>query len=179
MPAAAPTSTPGPQIPDLAPWLPSSLLPAEPDAVLAPFETNVLLDGHTPGEGRLQGIYSMDDGFYVMIDEAPYQVRHVGELDSWVVVDPQTPFSFYRQVPIRLDAEGRWRPLENGLRGGAPRFGVPPLAARTATRTAALHALRGSRALAPGTAQGRQWRRAPAPERLPVGYCRPPAKYPV
>lgn len=126
VPAAAPTSTPGPQIPDLAPWLPSSLLPAEPDAVLAPFETNVLLDGHTPGEGRLQGIYSMDDGFYVMIDEAPYQVRHVGELDSWVVVDPQTPFSFYRQVPIRLDAEGRWRPLENGLRGGAPRFGVPP-----------------------------------------------------
>ena len=112
--------------PDVAPipfWIPSTLLPVETDALLAPFETNVLLEGSVPGKGALRGIYTLDDGFYVMIDNAPYQVRHVGKLKAWVIVDPQNPFSFYRQVPIRLDADGLWQPVDNGLKGGAPHFG--------------------------------------------------------
>lgn len=103
-------------------WIPATRLPAEPEALLQPFETNVLLDGSAPGEGRLQGIHTLDDGFYVMIDEAPYRVRHVAETKAWVIVDPQNPYSFYRNVPIRRDAEGHWQPLHNGLKGGAPHY---------------------------------------------------------
>mgnify|MGYP006179778159 CR=1 FL=1 len=68
------------------------------------------------------GIYSLADGFYVAIGDFAYQVRYVGELKSWVVIDPNAPFSFYRNVPIGLNDEGVWQPLEQGLKGGAPRF---------------------------------------------------------
>ena len=118
-----PVIAPAPHVAPSPPWLPSSMLPVEAQALLAPFETNVLLDGNVPGEGALRGVYSVDGAFYVMIDEAAYQVRYVGELKAWVIVDPQNPFSFYRQVPIRLDADDMWHPMDNGLKGGAPHFG--------------------------------------------------------
>lgn len=123
LPVPEPVATPVPEMVPVPFWIPSTLLPVEAHALLAPFETNVLIEGNVPGTGALQGIYTLDDGFYVMIDDAPYQVRHVGELKAWVIVDPQNPFSFYRQVPIRLDADGLWQPVENGLKGGAPQFG--------------------------------------------------------
>lgn len=109
---AAPVPQPG--------WVPTALLPAEPDALLSPFETNVLLDGSPPDTGTMRGIYTHDAAFYVMIDEVAYQVRAVGETRSWVIIDPGNPYSFYRNVPIRLDANGQWQPLSNGLKGGAP-----------------------------------------------------------
>ncbi len=62
----------------------------------------------------------MQDGqFYALIDDMPYQVRFVPELQSWTVVAPDNPFSFYKSLPIRLDAAGQWRPVERlGLNGG-------------------------------------------------------------
>ncbi|ROQ49810.1 membrane-targeted effector domain-containing toxin [Pseudomonas putida] len=117
-PEHTPMATPA----ELAEWAPAPLIPAERSQLLAPFETNVLLDGHATGSGKFQGIYTLDDGFYAQIDGFPYHVRYIGELRSWAVVDPQNPYSFYRNVPIGLNDEGVWQPLEQGLKGGAPRF---------------------------------------------------------
>ncbi len=99
-------------------WVPEPHRPVRQSALLAPFETNEVLTG-SPGSGPLEGIYTQGGNFYALIDEQPYQVRFVGQMNSWVVVDPQNPFSFYRNVPVSLDANGQWQPFERlGLRGG-------------------------------------------------------------
>lgn len=99
-------------------WVPRPFWPGEPADLLAPFETNVLLTGD-PGTGDLEGIYIQDGQFYVLIEEMPYQVRRVGELKSWVIVDPENPYSFYKSQAIRLEADGQWYPVERmGLKGG-------------------------------------------------------------
>ncbi|MBV6288401.1 membrane-targeted effector domain-containing toxin [Pseudomonas aegrilactucae] len=103
--------------------VPAPLRPTEISQRLASFETNALLDGETPGRGKMHGIYTLADGFYVSIDDFAYQVRYVGELKRWVVIDPQTPFSFYRNVPIELNAQQQWAPVAQGrLMGGTPRL---------------------------------------------------------
>lgn len=124
-PAPAPTEPEEPSMvtpQEVAEWVPAPLIPAERSQVLAPFETNVLLDGEATGSGKFQGVYTLNEGLYVQIDGFPYRVRYVGELQSWVIVDPQNPFSFYRNVAIRLNDEGAWEPLEQGLKGGTPHF---------------------------------------------------------
>lgn len=99
-------------------WVPAPFQPAEGWPLLSPFETNVLLSGE-PGTGALQGIYTQDGQFYVLIDELPYQVRFAPELKTWAIVPPETPFSFYKSQPIRLDDEGHWYPVDRGgLKGG-------------------------------------------------------------
>ena len=96
--------------------------PTSQAELLAPFETNELLEVFTPParEGRLRGVYVSPLGqTYVSIDFAAYQVRHVQELNTWAIIDPENPFSFYRNVPVRLDASGEWQVLSRqGLRGG-------------------------------------------------------------
>ncbi|WEJ22762.1 membrane-targeted effector domain-containing toxin [Pseudomonas sp. SD17-1] len=108
---------------DIDAQVPAPLRPTPASQRLATFETNALLDGEKPGVGKMQGIYSLADGFYVAIGDFAYQVRYVGELKSWVVIDPNAPFSFYRNVPIRLTAQQQWEPVAQGrLLGGTPRF---------------------------------------------------------
>lgn len=99
-------------------WVPEPHRPVDQGTLLAPFETNEILVGN-PGSGALEGIYTHEGNFYALIDELPYQVRFVTQMNSWVIVDPQNPFSFYRNVPLRLGADGQWQPFERlGLRGG-------------------------------------------------------------
>ncbi|MGF6392660.1 dermonecrotic toxin domain-containing protein [Pseudomonas plecoglossicida] len=99
-------------------WIPKPHRPVDQGALLAPFETNEILSGD-PGSGALEGIYTQGGEFYALIDDQPYQVRFVAQMNTWVVVDPENPFSFYRNVPIRMDASGQWQPIERlGLRGG-------------------------------------------------------------
>ncbi|MFV3287853.1 dermonecrotic toxin domain-containing protein [Pseudomonas sp. NY11955] len=103
---------------EVATWVPEPHRPVDQGTLLAPFETNEILVGNA-GSGPLEGIYTHNGNFYALIDELPYQVRFVAQMNSWVVVDPQNPFSFYRNVPIRLGNDGQWQPLERpGLRGG-------------------------------------------------------------
>ncbi|MEN5237800.1 membrane-targeted effector domain-containing toxin [Pseudomonas sp. TWI923] len=103
---------------DLHAWVPRPFWPGESWELLAPFETNVLLTGE-PGSGVLEGVYTQDGQFYVLVDELPYQVRYVNELKTWTIVDPENPFSFYKSQGIRLAADGQWYPLERlGLNGG-------------------------------------------------------------
>ncbi|QXH45906.1 membrane-targeted effector domain-containing toxin [Pseudomonas xanthosomatis] len=99
-------------------WVPRPFWPGDRAQLLAPFETNVIITGE-PGTGNLAGVYVQDGQFHVLIDELPYQVRYVGELKTWVIVDPENPFSFYKCQGIRLDADGQWHPVERaGLKGG-------------------------------------------------------------
>ena len=92
------------------------------EQLLAPFETNVLLDGYEPvqAQGHTQGIYALEDGMnYVDINGAAYAVRYVKELHTWFIIDPQNPFSFYRNLPVRQNPAGVWEPVDApGLRGG-------------------------------------------------------------
>ncbi|CAK17075.1 membrane-targeted effector domain-containing toxin [Pseudomonas entomophila] len=99
-------------------WVPGPFQPAQSWELLHPFETNVVLSGE-PGTGALEGIYTQGRQFYALVEDMPYQVRFVSELKIWTIVDPDNPFSFYKNQPIRLDAEGQWQPVDRpDLKGG-------------------------------------------------------------
>lgn len=101
-------------------WVPSPFLPGDTTQLLAPFETNVVVAGQA-GVGDLEGIYLQDGKFYAQVNFMPYQVRYVNELKSWVIIDPENPFSFYNSHIIRLDSDGQWRLAPRlGLKGGMP-----------------------------------------------------------
>lgn len=105
--------------PEIEAWVPEPLRPVAQHRLLAPFETNVVLASE-PGEGEMAGIYTEEGLFYALVDDMPYQVRYVGEMHTWVVIDPENPYSFYRNVPLRMTAQGQWQPMERtGLKGGA------------------------------------------------------------
>ncbi|RON09396.1 hypothetical protein BK659_10725 [Pseudomonas brassicacearum] len=95
--------------------------PSDAD-ILAPFETNEILDGYSPisDEGKFQGIYQPETGGnYIAIDDRFYLVRYSNELKTWAIIDPVNPYSFYRNVPVRLNELGEWVPLTRpGLAGG-------------------------------------------------------------
>lgn len=100
---------------------PGQVAPDKLADLLAPFETNEVLDDYSPPPttGRMRNVYLAGDGTtYISIDGLGYQVRYVNELNSWVIVDPQNPFSFHRNLPVRLNAAGDWEPVSQGLRGG-------------------------------------------------------------
>ena len=90
--------------------------------MLAPFETNEIPDEFTPppAEGRMRAIYQNEHGeTFIDLNGGVYQVRFVSELSTWTIIDPQNPFSFYRNIPVRLDSNGTWQLMASqGLRGG-------------------------------------------------------------
>lgn len=56
-----------------------------------------------------------------------FMVRYVKEAKGWLIVDPQNPWSFYRNLPVRLNAYKQWEPVASpGLKGGRPIFGFKP-----------------------------------------------------
>jgi len=99
---------------------------AETSHPLTSFETNELLDSYAPPptEGWMRGIYLSANGqTFIAINDVAYQVRYIKDLNSWVIVDPENPFSFSRNLPVRLNDAGAWETLPTrGLRGGG---GVP------------------------------------------------------
>ncbi|WP_419711861.1 dermonecrotic toxin domain-containing protein [Pseudomonas sp. NFX224] len=102
----------------------------KPEGPLTPFETNEVLDGLdvVAQEGKFRNIYkSPTGGNYIRIDDIYYQVRYVNDMHSWFIIDPVNPFSFHRNLPVRLNAEGEWVPMTRpGLRGGGKIFGDLP-----------------------------------------------------
>lgn len=104
-----------------------SVYPFERNDTLASFETNMLLDAFEPvrEEGRMKGIYLTDQGeTFIEIDGFAYAVRYINELKSWAIIDPVNPYSFYRNMPVRLDSAGMWTPLSPlSLRGGGKVLG--------------------------------------------------------
>ncbi|OCR22977.1 hypothetical protein AFK24_21385 [Pseudomonas syringae] len=97
---------------------------AENQDLLARFRTNHLLGGFTPSTqaGRMQGIYQLANSeTYIAIEHSFYQVRYVNEVNGWMIIDPQNPFSFYDNLPVRLNTNGNWEVVNrSGLRGGGP-----------------------------------------------------------
>ena len=81
---------------------------------------NVIVDGQHPQlEGKLRGTYLLNRQTYITLNGDPYAVRYVGEMKTWVIVDEQNPYAFYRSQPVRLNANGQWElPPRPGLRGG-------------------------------------------------------------
>ncbi|WP_158619344.1 membrane-targeted effector domain-containing toxin [Pseudomonas sp. v388] len=109
------------------PAAPTPIPDAAPVEQLDPLDglqAGVQLSGLTPmtESGRMHGIYRLADGStYVSLRGAAYQVRYINEMNSWAVIDPNNPFSFYRNVRIRLNAAGQWEAqASTGLRGGGP-----------------------------------------------------------
>lgn len=125
-PALAETSG----VPPIAQLAPGPLYAKEGLELLRAFETNEILDGLSPvaTEGKLAGIYQpTTGGSYVLINDGYYLVRYVNELKTWVIIDPANPYSFSRNLPIRLDDAGNWQPVNRpGLFGGGKFDGLWP-----------------------------------------------------
>ncbi|MBX8490392.1 membrane-targeted effector domain-containing toxin [Pseudomonas cichorii] len=101
----------------------SEVIPQEASQPLDHFKTSVKLVGAPVAQsGRMQGIYQLIDGStYVSIKGEAYRVRFVNEMNGWAIIDPDNPFSFYRNVPIRINTAGQWETVDaQGLRGGGP-----------------------------------------------------------
>lgn len=114
---------------ELEPHLTGPLAATQTAELLAPLETNELLTGQSVGEvGKMRGVYLNEAGqTHIEMDGIGYQVRWVNDLNGWAIVDPANPHSFYRNVPVRLDAQGQWQALERpGLKGGGKIFGKKP-----------------------------------------------------
>jgi hypothetical protein len=112
------------------PLPPGPTYPEGQDELLATFETNELLEAFaSPAtKGPMRGIYMNQIGeTYISIEDLAYQVRHVKELNTWVIIDPQNPFSFYRNAPVRMTDAGEWELIGRpGLRGGGKFLGKLP-----------------------------------------------------
>ncbi|RMQ41185.1 hypothetical protein ALQ04_02009 [Pseudomonas cichorii] len=96
---------------------------ADPPELPEYFNASIPLSGSQVAKsGRMRGIYQLSDGStYVSMHGETYRVRYINELNGWAIIDPNNPFSFYRNVPIRINAAGEWEALNNnGLRGGGP-----------------------------------------------------------
>ncbi len=117
-------------IPSVARLAPGPAYAKQGFELLSSFETNEILDGLSPvaEEGKFRGIYQPPTGGnYVLINDSYYLVRYINELKTWAIVDPANPYSFYRSLPIRLDAEGEWQPINRpGLYGGGKFDGLWP-----------------------------------------------------
>jgi hypothetical protein len=117
-------------IPPIAQLAPGRAYAKEGAELLTAFETNEILDGLSPiaTEGKFAGIYQPPTGGnYVLINDSYYLVRYVNELRTWVIIDPANPYSFYRNLPIRLDEAGTWQPVNRpGLFGGGKFDGLWP-----------------------------------------------------
>ncbi|MDI2591788.1 membrane-targeted effector domain-containing toxin [Pseudomonas sp. 681] len=76
------------------------------------------------GTGAAQGIIETLSGkkyifMQVGTQQYYYQVRYVGQMKCWVIIDPANPWSFYRNIPVRLNEYLQWEPVKPlGLKGG-------------------------------------------------------------
>jgi hypothetical protein len=107
-------------IEDLPQALPEIQRPDIPDN----WQANELLEGKTPGTGKLQGIYQLDSNpsTAIMLNDTPYYVRYEADVNgggTWAIIDPEHPNAFSGSLPVRLNAQGEWKLAPRaGLKGG-------------------------------------------------------------
>lgn len=105
--------------------------PGDEDSFLATLRADIT-ENTREGTGERQGIIeTMSGKTYIYLRQgltsAHFQVRYVREAKGWLIIDPDNPWSFYRSVPVRLNAYKRWETVSSpGLRGGKPMFGFKP-----------------------------------------------------
>lgn len=118
------------QLPPIARFAPGPAYAENGAELLSLFDTNEILDGLSPiaEQGKFHGIFQPPSGgSYVLINDSYYLVRYINELKTWAIIDPANPYSFYRSLPIRLDAAGEWQPINRpGLFGGGKFDGLWP-----------------------------------------------------
>lgn len=97
------------------------------------FQTNELLDGHTPvaEPGKFEGIYRLDSDppYAILMNDTAYYVRYFADSQGdgfWAIVDPERPNQLIHSQPVRLNAEGHWEHMSRlGLKGGGQCLGKP------------------------------------------------------
>ncbi|MGC6372770.1 membrane-targeted effector domain-containing toxin [Pseudomonas sp. S2.OTC.A_B10] len=105
--------------------------PGGQESFLATLRTEIT-EGTQAGTGARKGIIETSSGkTYIYLSEGTtsgyFQVRYVKEAKGWVIIDPKNPWSFYRNVPVRLNAYSEWEPVPApGLKGGGRMFGLKP-----------------------------------------------------
>ncbi len=103
----------------------------EEDTLLKSLRTEIT-EGTREGTGARTGIIETSSGkTYIYLHQGSisgyFQVRHVKKVNGWLIIDPENPWSFYRNVPVRLNAYKQWEPVASpGLKGGRPIFGLKP-----------------------------------------------------
>lgn len=109
------TYEPEPATPsEIQQWVPESFQPEAFASQVEKLQSNVILPDVTG-----HGVHSLNGKQYVMVNDLVYQVRYAREINTWLVVDPEAPYSFTRTVPIFQDAEGNWQFIARlGLKGG-------------------------------------------------------------
>lgn len=120
-------------LPTLEELTPGRVYPIEQQDVLTPFKTEITEPTYTGfGEKKYFGILQTPTGKnYILmshgVSSSHFEVRYVAPMDTWVIIDPANPYSFYRNVPVRLNAYNRWEPITGlGLKGGGRIFGKKP-----------------------------------------------------
>ncbi|MNF39318.1 Dermonecrotic toxin [compost metagenome] len=94
--------------------------------MLEPYEANVELE--PVGDVRNQTMYILDDHrFYIRLNGMNYQVRYLSGQQHWAIIDPANPYSFDRNVLVRMTEEGQWQVIDKAcLRGGGQCLGAMP-----------------------------------------------------
>ncbi|QVW24388.1 membrane-targeted effector domain-containing toxin [Pseudomonas hormoni] len=124
-------------IPKLEEIVPQRVLPPEPQDYLDAFKTEITEATRQDFvEQKLRNIILTPSGkTYIYMRRAGqdgfYQVRYVGQMKRWVIIDPANPYSFYRNVPVRQNEALQWEPVPRseagaGLSGGGKIFGLKP-----------------------------------------------------
>lgn len=124
-------------LPELEEIVPERILPAEPEDYLESFKTDITeLTREVEEPQKMRGIIHTRSGKnYIYMRRAGrdgfYQVRYVGQMKRWVIIDPANPYSFYRNIPVRQNEALRWEPIPRaeagaGLSGGGKIFGCWP-----------------------------------------------------
>jgi len=107
---------------EIAAWVPKGFLAADGEDLLETLESNDILTS-APGDTHFKGVLFEHGKHYAMVGDLTYQVRFIGELDTWAIIDPENPFAPSSTIPLRPTADGSWQTVERmGLRGGTPRF---------------------------------------------------------
>ncbi|MDD0975066.1 membrane-targeted effector domain-containing toxin [Pseudomonas fontis] len=97
------------------------LIPAAwPSAqALEPLQVSLPAELPVPPVVDAQGVFVLESGQYIHLDGMVYRVRFDASLQSWLVVDPERPFSFNGNYPVRLNSQLEWEQVEGAnLRGG-------------------------------------------------------------
>lgn len=103
-------------------------LPVEQD--LEPLVATPALAAQCPPLPRTDGLTLIDGAPHVRLNGRLYRARHDLQLGCWLIVDPQRPFAFTGNYPVRFNAQLDWELLEPVcLRGGGQCLGARPIPA--------------------------------------------------
>ncbi|MCF5222421.1 membrane-targeted effector domain-containing toxin [Pseudomonas syringae] len=103
------------------PLLPSpNLAPRAPSGLRIELAVNLSLhDVPRIVAGHAEGVCVVNGRHYVELSGRTFQVHYDTHLRGWQIVDPENPFAFFGQQPVRLDEQGQWQLVaRRRLRGG-------------------------------------------------------------